>query len=515
MAWLYAFEAKEIQKFIMRGDKLREMVGGSELINRLCGDFLNQTLGSLQKDVKSYVIIAQAAGWARIRFDSLDDATKFSSIWPLLVNRFAPGIQVIQSVAPIADDNLPNAIEQGAKLLLAERNKVRSILPEIGPLVERAPRTGLAAVEKNEFLDGQSARKLKFKDSTTLIQKITGEDAVKSLWPEEIDKIAGNESSYVAIIHADGNDLGKCLIKIGHYVKDHAGKAADIYAGFSRAIEEATTSAAQKACKEMLLKDFADHKREFVAARPIVLGGDDLTIIVRANLAFDFAAIFLEEFELSSTRALQKHLGNVSKNLPDKLTACAGMAFVKKTFPFAQGYELAESLCSHTKKIAKQTRTTENDPVPSSFAFHRVTTSMTESYETVIDNELTARHGAQSVILCQGPYGIGKHADLLPTYENLKKLVTALDLIPSGSVRSLLSTIHADLTRSQTDFNRVLQVADEKCGTEFKKALLALTGNDVEPLWSSGRKTPLKDAYEMRELLGLKDKKRGDAHGEG
>jgi hypothetical protein len=40
-SFLYSFEAKEIQKFIMRGDKLREMVGGSELVNQLCGEFLN------------------------------------------------------------------------------------------------------------------------------------------------------------------------------------------------------------------------------------------------------------------------------------------------------------------------------------------------------------------------------------------------------------------------------------------------------------------------------------------
>ena len=67
MAWLYSFESKEIQKFIMRSDKLRDMVGGSELINQLCGDYLLASLKGLGIDASKQSIIAQAAGWARIR----------------------------------------------------------------------------------------------------------------------------------------------------------------------------------------------------------------------------------------------------------------------------------------------------------------------------------------------------------------------------------------------------------------------------------------------------------------
>jgi hypothetical protein len=234
-SFLYSFEAKEIQKFIMRGDKLREMVGGSELVNQLCGEFLNKTLESLKIDNNEYLIIAQAAGWARIRFDNHDVAKKLFNVWPFLVDRFAPGIQVIQSLVAITNDDLPAAFDQGVKLLLAERNNVHTSLPEIGPLVERAPRTGLAAVKKDkEHLDSQSMRKLEFSNSLTLIKKVTGEEAIKSLWPDDIDKIAGDESSYVAIIHADGNDLGKCLVKIGESLKHNASKAVEIYTGFSR-----------------------------------------------------------------------------------------------------------------------------------------------------------------------------------------------------------------------------------------------------------------------------------------
>jgi len=47
MSWYYTFEAKEIQSFILQSDKLREMVGGSELVSRLCGSFLHDALKAL------------------------------------------------------------------------------------------------------------------------------------------------------------------------------------------------------------------------------------------------------------------------------------------------------------------------------------------------------------------------------------------------------------------------------------------------------------------------------------
>lgn len=517
MAWLYSFESKEIQKYIMRSDKLKDMVGGSELINQLCDTYLISVLNGLKLDGRCK-IITKAAGWARISFAEKNDADLIFEAWPLLVDRFAPGLQVIQSLVEIQDGDLPNAIKSGAERLRQERNLVRVSLPEIGPLVERNPRTGLAATDHDKrdgYLDRQSVRKRNYIDNYSLVGKITGEDVQMKLWPGNMEDIAGKEQSYVGIIHADGNDLGKSLIALGNYLDKpkHKGKSADIYQCFSKVIEESTLEAVRQAFDKVILKDFNNRKAYFYAARPIVLGGDDLTIIIRADLAFDFTAHFLEQFEIISAAKMAFHLGKFGiDGLPKKLTACAGVVFVKSSFPFSQGYELAESLCGYTKKIAKETRTADGF-VPSSFTFHRVTSSLTDDFETLIVNELTVRHCNTSKTLAFGPYCVSQPVNTLPTYADMMELAKVLSTFPTGSIRTLISTLYADLDKAAADFDRILQIAGKDKARKLQDTLVALTHNSEDSLWNNTGATPLRDAHEINGILG-KDaltKERDDA----
>ena len=303
----------------------------------------------------------------------------------------------------------------------------------------------------------------------------------------------------------------KCLIEIGSYLKKQPLKAGEIYAGFSNAIEEATVHAAQAAYCQVLLKDFEENKRHCIAARPIVLGGDDLTLIIRADLAVAFSETFLSEFETGSEKALSKHLGRFTiPNIPRQLTACAGIAFVKQSFPFSAGYELAESLCSYTKNAAKLNKT-DTGMTPTSFAFHKVTTSMTDSYDEVVAKELSS----EGYCLAFSPYYIGSSTDSLTTLNDLKNLIKVLGELPSGTVRTLISTIYSDISKADNEFNRILQIAGARKKALLVKALSKLTENEEQPLWDNRKRTPLKDAYDLRELMGIKDAKDGSANAEG
>lgn len=513
MAWLYCFESKEIQKFIMRSDKLRDMVGGSELVNQLCGEFLIESIAGLGISESRRSIIAQAAGWARIVFDEKADVEKIYNAWPFLVNHFAPGLQIVQSMAEITS-GLPAAINQCSNELREKRNCFSAVLPEIGPLVERAPQTGLPAIridKKGQYVDRQSERKQRFADAVTLIKKMTGNDAHQREWPVDIDRISSRNNSYVAIIHADGNDLGKCLVEIGSYLQKQPNEAGNIYAGFSKAIEQATVLAAQSAYYQVLEKDYEQNNRKCVAARPIVLGGDDLTLIIRADLAVSFTKVFLSEFAEQSTLALNQHLGRFSiPRLPSGLTACAGIAFVKKSFPFHAGYELAESLCAYSKKAAKKCKTAQGK-TPTSFSFHRVTTSMTDNFEEVVVNELssTANHK-----LTFSPYYIGRDNVSLAKLDDLLELTKVLATLPSGTMRTLISTIYSDISKADNEFNRILQIA----GAPKKKLLIEIlkrmTDNAEAPLWDKAMRTPINDAYVLKELMGIKDAKEGTVDAE-
>lgn len=501
--YLYAFAAKDIQSYILRGGKLREMIGGSELINAACGDFLRETIDALGLKHKS-VVLTQAAGWARILFEDDLSARTLYDNWPFLVDRFAPGLQVIQAYSEVSG-SLVDAIRTVEGLIRVERNKICAVLPELGPLVDRNPRTGLPAICKSPYHDRQSARKDELRHNTKLIEKISGGRFVKDEWTDDLKKIAGKEQSYIAVIHADGNSLGKVIIELQSHIVQHPNDAAEILKWFSAAIEDATVAAARKAYERVLLPD-SIKRGGVIAARPIVLGGDDLTVIVRADLAFSFAETFLFEFEKSSTESLGSRLNKFNiKGLPQKLTACAGIAIVKAEYPFARAYELAESLCGFAKNTAKNNLAKEY--VPSCFAFHRSSSSISGDYQAIQDQELTARalvEPGKPIRMWAGPYGCGDYAHHLIPFASLRSLAETLEKAAKGSVRELITTLYTDVQKAEKDFSRIIQVLNDKSRKEkeeaerLQDALKNVTG-DKRRLWTAEGNCPLLDAHRLTE----------------
>ncbi len=67
--------------------------------------------------------------------------------------------------------------------------------------------------------------------------------------------------------------------------------------------------------------------------------------------------------------------------LKNGLTACAGIAYVKSSFPYYYAYNLAEELCAAAKKDSNREK--------SCIMFHKVQDSFVESYEDITKRELT------------------------------------------------------------------------------------------------------------------------------
>lgn len=400
----WAFEAGSIQSYILETGRLADAVGASLLVDRLTGDLSDSR--AEDQDLLSVVLraIAAATGkdcvsalpirWSRrgggafiAFFDDEDLLRRTRLLWHAALHANAPGLRWADGVASVESasegqgaDKRAAAAALRACQLAGRSDQAR--LPEAGPLVLRVPRTGQPAATRARL----GKKGLEPVDATTVKRRLhaTARQGLRVLtdrfcddpllvWPrnmEEADQLDDEEllsmeapmaaaqrfpfvdgEHEVAFLHADGNGLGLQLQKLHRDAKEHEYVAK--YKTFSAAVSGATREAARHATEQILrphAKRNAPQAPLTMPARPLVLGGDDLSMILRADLALPFAICFMEKFEETSRRLLE---GMNTGARWGKLTAACGIAFVKPTFPFADAHRLAEHLCMEAKRGIK------------------------------------------------------------------------------------------------------------------------------------------------------------------
>lgn len=388
--YLYGAAVQGIQSFIFQTNKLRDIAGASELVNQICTTLFEDVAG--KADVV-YKKIVMAAGNIKVIFDDKSLLEKAVKEFPMRAMLMAPGITISQAVVEYNDDYAVKSLEL-EDLLRQERN--RCVQPTISfSAIERSRTTGLPAVElrgkDKEWLDAatKAKRDVYNKEFFALPQKSFGisYEQCKKQVEAEFKEIA-NKKSWLAVIHADGNGLGQLVQTIGN--------CTDKMKTFSATLDQINTDAAQEAYNK-IKKYFEEDK--IIPIRPIVLGGDDFTAVCRADFAIEYVEAYISAFERLSSERLAEELANAHMQ---KISICAGIAFIKDTYPFHYGYTLAEELCSVAKKDAKSLAS-EQYLAESCIMFHKVQSSFVEDFDAIKQKELTTIDGRSYVF---GPYYI-------------------------------------------------------------------------------------------------------------
>lgn len=395
--YLYGAAVQGIQGFIFQTNTLAEIVGASALVEDVCTKAFDEF-------APGGANIIGAAGNIKHLFESREDCEKAVFCFPRKIMEIAPGITISQAVVEIDDDDdFGVCVEALEQKLREQRNKPMVGLQQGMISLKRAPKTGQPAVssKKGELLDQSTLAKTAAVDKDLLCEKAFGPEEVgKCTFPKDISLMTG-ENDWIAIIHADGNGLGKVVQKVG--------KNREEYRKFSQGLDQCTKNAAREAFRTTIYNEdietfgqVGQGKERVVPIRPVVLGGDDLTLICRANIAIPYVETFMREFERQTERRLGETLRrNQVFNGENKLTCCAGIAFVKSSYPFYYGKELAETLCEQAKKDAKNDKLPESGLAPSCLMFHKVQDSYIESFDEIRKRELTP---AQNQSWENGPY---------------------------------------------------------------------------------------------------------------
>lgn len=161
---------------------------------------------------------------------------------------------------------------------------------------------------------------------------------------------------WLAVVHADGNGFGKIFTNFGMIFT--GSDYVPTIRQFSILLEECNERAFAKAV-DSLTPDPDSGIRMMV---PLVLGGDDITVVVRAKEALAFTKAYLEAFISETSKAGGKHATYGFQEVLEMfgfepnigMGAAAGIAVVKPHFPFHTAYSLAAELCSRAKKQTKE-----------------------------------------------------------------------------------------------------------------------------------------------------------------
>ncbi len=522
----YLFEAKGIQKWILDGGRLRDIAAASHILAMACRsdqrDLLRTVMGAAGFTARTS---RRAGGAFMLHFPAQDVAAfnRFRALWHLIFCQVAPGLEYVESSGVGGTDAEARAnaydAQRQTRLQAGRDNTVASLLPLGHPLVCFALRTGRPAVASE-------------RDRTTLAKRRQdgAGDAVGEkfqptgthAWPNQMDDLEPDQTGgtefpfvadnrWIAVMHADISGLGQFYADVGAAART-ATDPIEVARQASNAIETTMIEAARTAT-HAILQPIAEQCR-VMPARPIVLGGDDITIILRGDVALPFARIFLEELEkisITQLGAFSKAYLPPNEAVRGPLTAAAGLAFGKAKQPFFRLLAMAEDLCGHAKAETKQAAA--GGQPASAVSFLRITESALASDATEMFDRLSVSGDRR---LSAQPYRVGNvtaqgFADL-GDLEALRETLTPA--LRAGRLREIRSLLLQGMdAMAEEDWQRWQGLARRRDKDGFQRfedalaSMLRVPPTNQMPLFAGAdlrgplrNGTPLFDAMECNAI---------------
>lgn len=385
------------------------------------------------------------------------------------VIREAPGLNIYATHVPYNwGENLPQAVKTAVDQLAQLKNRLPVYQPLLGLSVTAAcTSTGLPANGRHPDPDKNGKNDngrptLANRASRQVIAQwhaswhneeykkhrnpddIDANDRLRSMFPfvkeppfkwtndlDKIGKLPDRDESYIAVVHADGNGMGKRMLALSSFFDDNYPNQPRAYISAVRELSLAYQNTAQNALVRTICdleyslryhenEKGGDQKRyyprieetkdngekewvSYFPFRPVVFGGDDVTFVCASPWGVPLAKQYLSYLEdeilpsgegllacadmdkIQITKMSQEL--NHALNLPAKPFACAGVSIVKTHYPISRAYtnssELADSAKAHVLRY-------ESKKQASAIDWHITTTGISGSLEEIRQREYEA-----------------------------------------------------------------------------------------------------------------------------
>jgi hypothetical protein len=453
--YLVIVDTTQIQPYVFGSNRLRENVGASHLVAQATGEWALQTVNSVAtanninnvqtvtlddaKWIESNGLDAEVlytgGGNTVVLFRDEPGATNFINKLSRKVLADAPNLQLVIECLLLdwEGEALVTKVDEVFKKLAKQKRSRPLSAPLLGLSVSMmCQSTGLPVVgtakpiltDPTSFypVSAEILAKLRATDNANNRLKEMFADVLTNSYefPRELDELGrtSGDHSYIAIIHADGDGMGKRIQQLGRNYRQ-----ADANGSYSqhnrsyitalRKFSKAVEVSAKKALRDTLttLKSRIDAQGEIahlnpsvaetdsgpapiklkwsdendkykLPVRPIVFGGDDVTFVcdgrIGLSLALEYVKKFADETEQNADCG--------------RLTACAGVAIIKSHYPFARAYSLAEDLCSSAKKYRREIVKSEIDWSGACLDWHFALSGLAGDIKAIREREYTAQN---------------------------------------------------------------------------------------------------------------------------
>src|SRR5690554_4228846 len=371
--YLFVAEADKIQDLLFRSSKLREVSGGSQMLEDFCRNSVPQLAGKFVGD-----ILISAGGSFRILFDKKAKAKKFGGYLAELYRRELDGTVTIgelvevkseKEAITIAQKNLRKAKHFGKLPLSVEQIPYMAICASCGVSLAKIYKKRYED-ENEKYLCSVCDKKSKARDclKRTFLSRfysyVANEEWEGYDFLKDVETMAHLEArNYVAYLMADVNDMGVVFSSCDSFKELET---------LSSTLDKVMQLSLAMATKDVIrtingLREGGPKKSlDFIPVLPLIMAGDDLFALIPAQWSLDFSRRFCEEFERKMEQSLKdKEIYNgLSPTISVSVVIC------KEKFPYTIAYGIGEEMLNAAKKAAKRKKTSQ-------ISFRVVTESVT------------------------------------------------------------------------------------------------------------------------------------------
>lgn len=453
--YYYGFAVYSIQSYIFETNKLKEIIGASEIVEKVCKSEFQEHFKDF---LENATILLQAAGNIRCVFSisdaELDSFKETYAKFSMYITLEYPELKFCQAILDLEEKRGPTAESiQELNQALTTKKQQPVYYPRLACMgVARNQRTRKIQSypiqnKLDKELDLATKIKHQHKDGKLLLDKLKN---IHADFPIDLEEIT-SEQSFIALVHIDTNGLGNFIKKL---IKNADSVALQ---KFSNEVEAATILSLETAIKKTFpsIKDATKENAPKIPFRPVLIGGDDVTVIIKAEHAFDFTRTYISTFEEQA-----KKIG-VTKG--KGLTASAGIAFTKQKFPLHYTADLVEDLCKDAKSGSNREY--------SAIRVHRVRNTYANDFDRIKTSELRSNDKKENFFNPK-PFSISELEQFQKDILCIKK-----DDFPKADLEEYLSQIIVGNPQREFLKDRMLEKLPESDATfiqEMKNDMLDL-----------------------------------------